>query len=71
LAEKHSIAAVVRAIVRKTVLRDTDPRQNDYDQVGDKDGVARSIQSARRAASSPTPDRKEEFILDSHGRPMK
>ena len=29
------------------------------------------MRSAIRAASSPTPDKNEEFILDSHGRPKK
>src|SRR4029077_7802150 len=34
-------------------------------------GVVDRIWSANRAASSATPARKDEFILDNHGRPKK
>jgi hypothetical protein len=33
--------------------------------------LARWMQSASRAASSATPERKDELILDSHGSPKK
>ncbi len=38
---------------------------------GSSCSVCKVMRAASRAASSPTPDRNEEFILDSQGRPRK
>jgi hypothetical protein len=69
LAAKQSIAAAISTIDRGDILS----RAHPYDTAsinGWRSHLLR-MTSARRAASSPTPDRNEEFILESQGKPRK
>src|SRR5215470_2741824 len=71
LAAKQTMAPLVNPMVRHETAPGTDPPCKKGAHITGAARRAATMQSASRAASSPMPDMKEEFIFDSHGKPRK
>ena len=71
-AAKQSMAVPAKTIVREKCCFDIDDRTSAPNQaIDDRAAAPHRMCSASLAASSPTPFRNDEFILDSQGRPKK